>query len=135
MQWESARIFVKEINEHRNKKRNSQERIEISQKPRDEYIKSAHQEHDITLDLLQAEGTRSIRGEDVEASNPPRDEDVRGIHTEDTETSNKPQDVNRRRIQAENTETSNELHSEHGRSIPEEYSAVPDEPQEMTMTH
>lgn len=135
MQWESARVFVKEVNEHRNRKRNIQERIEISQKPRDEHIKTVHQEHAITLDPLQAESTRSIRGEEAEISNLPQDENVRGIHTEDTETSNKPQDDNRRSIQAEDTETSNELHDEHGRRISEEHSAVPDESQEMTMMH
>src|SRR5271155_763825 len=135
MQWESARVFVEKVNEHRNRKRNIQELIEISQKPRDEYIKTVHQEHAITLDPLQAESTRSIRGEDAETSNPPHDENVRGIHTEDTETSNKLQDDNGRSIQAEDTETSNELHDEHGRRISEEHSAVPDESQEMTMTH
>ena len=135
MQWESARVFVERVNEHRNGKRNIQERIEISQKPRDEHIKTVHQEHAITLDPLQAESTRSIRGEDAETSNLLQDEDVRGIYTEDTETSNKPQDDNRRSNQAEDTETSNELLDEHRRRISEEHSVAPDESQEMTMTH
>jgi len=104
------------VNEHRNRKGNIQDRIEISQKPHDEHIKPIHQEHAITLDPLQAEGTRSIRGEDAETSNLLQDEDVRGIYTEDTEISN-------------------ELHDKHGRRISEEHSAVPGESQEMTMTH
>jgi hypothetical protein len=135
MQWQSARVFVEKANEHRNRKRNIQERIEISQKPRDEHIKPVHQEHAITLDPLQAESTRSIRGEDAETPNLLQDEDVRGIYTEDTETSNKPQDDNRRSIQVEDAETSNELHDDYGRRISEELGAVPDESQEMTMTH
>jgi hypothetical protein len=135
MQWQSARVFVEKANKHRNRKRNIQERIEISQKPRDERIKPVHQEHAITLDPLQAESTRSIRGEDAETSNLLQDEDVRGIYTEDTETSNKPQDDNRRSIQVEDAETSNELHDDYGRRISEELSAVPDESQEVTMTH
>ena len=125
---------MEKVNRHRNKK-NIQERIEISPKPSDEHVKTVHQEHAIILDPLQAESTRSIHGEDAETLNPPQDEDVRGIHTEDTETSNKPQDDNGKSIQAEDTETSNELHDEHGRRISEEHSAVPDESQEMTMTH
>jgi hypothetical protein len=133
MQWESARVFVK-VNRHRSK-RIIEERIEISQKPRDEHIKTIHQEHTIALDPLQAESTRSIHGEDAETSNPPQDENVRDIHTEDTETSNKPQDDNRRSIQVEDAETSNELHDGHVRRISNEHSAVPDESQEMTMTH
>jgi hypothetical protein len=126
---------MEEINEHRNGKRNIQERIEISQKPRDEHIRTVHQEHAIILNPLQAESTRSIRGDDTETSNLLQDEDVRGIYTEDTEISNKPQDDNRRSIQAEDTETSNELHDEHGRRISEEHSAAPDESREMTTTH
>src|SRR5271170_5812669 len=82
MHWESARVFVEEVNEHRNRKRNIQERIEISQKPRDEHIKPVHQEHAITLDPLQAESTRSIRGEDAETSNELHDEHGRRISEE-----------------------------------------------------
>jgi hypothetical protein len=44
MQWESARVFVERVNGHRDRKRNIQERIKISQKPRDEHIKPVHQE-------------------------------------------------------------------------------------------